>query len=90
MIVLGKTICILPDGNPDKTGSGIIIPKTISELPPTGKVLYVGPQVEEVRVGDRVNFARKSGSAVYENDQELLLITEDKVLFVYDREEQSK
>jgi len=86
MILLGNTVCIKPDGNPDQTNSGIIIPKTVAELPPTGEVLHVGPKVEEVRVGDKVNFARKAGSAVFENDVELLLITEDKIKFIYDRE----
>jgi len=83
MKVLGNAVLILPDGLPDKTGSGIIIPKTVEELPPTGVVKAIGNKVEEVKVGDKVRFARKSGSAIYIEDVEHLLVPEDKIQFIY-------
>lgn len=73
----------MPDGNPDKTSSGIIVPKTIQELPDRGKVILVGPAVEEVEVGDDVMFPRKSGSVIMLDDVEHLLVTEDKIQFIY-------
>ena len=79
----GKAVCILPDGNPDETKSGLIIPKTIKELPDRGKVVSVGPAVEQVKVGDDVKFPRKSGSSITLDDVEHLLVTEDKIQFIY-------
>ncbi len=79
----GKAVCILPDGNPDKTASGIIVPKTIKELPNRGKVISAGPEVEQVKVGDDVMFPRKAGSAIMLDDVEHLLVTEDKIQFIF-------
>ena len=79
----GKAVCILPDGNPNETKSGIIVPQTMKEQPNRGKVISVGPAVEQVKVGDDVMFPRKSGSMIMLDDVEHLLVTEDKIQFIY-------
>lgn len=81
----GKAICILPDGNPNKTDSGIIVPQTMKEQPNTGKIVSVGPAVEDenLKPGVTVLFARKSGSMFMIDDVEHLLVTEDKIQFIY-------
>ncbi|MCK4820589.1 co-chaperone GroES [bacterium] len=79
----GKAVCILPDGNPDKTDSGIIVPQTMKEQPNSGVIVSAGPATEQVKVGDHVMFPRKSGSSIMLDDVEHLLVTEDKIQFIY-------
>ena len=83
MRITGNIVCILPDGNPNKTKSGIIVPKTVKELPNTGIVIDHGPMVEAVEKGKKVIFARKAGSVLNIDDIEHLLVPEDKISYVY-------
>lgn len=81
----GRAVCILPDGNPNKTDSGIIVPQTIKEQPNSGVIVSVGPAVEDEDLvpGARVMFPRKPGSSIMLDDVEHLLVTEDKIQFIY-------
>lgn len=83
MRITGNNVCILPYGNPNKTKSGIIIPKTVKEQPNTGTVVDHGPNVEAVERGKKVIFARKAGSVLNIDDVEHLLVPEDKISYVY-------
>jgi chaperonin GroES len=71
------------------TGGGIIIPDTAKEKPMEGKVIAVGigrrlrggKRVPlEVKVGDRIVFAKYAGTEVKINDKEHVIIKEDDVL----------
>jgi len=83
MELTGHSVLILPDQIPETTTSGIVVPKTIKELPNTGKVIGVGPATDVVRPGERVTFIRKAGSAVYIEDVEHLIIHEAKIQFIH-------
>ncbi len=68
---------------------GILIPDTAKEKPQEGKVVAVGTgkiredgklQKPDVKKGDRVLFAKFSGTEVTLEDEEHLIIREDDVL----------
>lgn len=70
---------------------GIIIPDTAKERPQEGEVVAVGPgrMLEngtrvpmEVKVGDRVIFAKYAGTEVRLDDKEYLVMRESDILAV--------
>jgi chaperonin GroES len=78
----------------EKTKGGIIIPDTAKEKPVEGKVLAVGKgrvldngKVREpnVKVGDRVLFAKYGGNEIKLDGQDVLILREDDILGVIDK-----
>ena len=76
-----------------KTAGGIIIPDTAKEKPQEGKVTAVGPGkmgddgkriAMEVKAGDRVLFAKYSGTEIKIDGVENLFMREDDILGVID------
>ena len=72
-----------------KTAGGIIIPDTAKEKPQQGEVIAVGPGARDesgkvnaldVKVGDRVLFAKWSGSEVKIDGEDLLIMKESDIL----------
>lgn len=75
----------------EKTLGGIIIPDSAQEKPSEGKVLEVGPgyrdekgktQRLDVKKGDRILFAKFSGSEVRMDGEELLIMKESDILAI--------
>ena len=75
----------------EKTKGGIIIPDTAKEKPIEGKVVAVGTGrlkkdgtkiPMEVKVGDRVLFAKYGGTEVKIGGEEQLMMKEDDVLAI--------
>ena len=75
----------------DVTASGIILTDSNKEKPTIGKVIAVGPgktthkgliPLDSVKVGDRVIFEKYGNSEVKIDDQEYLIVAEDKILGV--------
>lgn len=78
-----------------KSPGGIVIPDTASEKPTFGKVIAVGQgkilengQIRglDVKVGDRVLFGKYSGTEVKVDNQELVVMREDDVMAVVERQ----
>jgi chaperonin GroES len=74
-----------------RTAAGIIIPDTAKEKPQQGEVAAVGPGGRDesgkliptdVKVGDRVLFAKWSGTEVKIDDNEYLIMKESDVMGV--------
>ena len=77
----------------EKTKGGIIIPDTAKEKPVEGKVIAVGKgkvgddgkiRALDVKVGDRILFAKYSGSDIKISGEEHLIMREEDVLAVVD------
>jgi chaperonin GroES len=77
----------------ERTAGGIIIPDSAKEKPQEGEILAVGPggrdeqgnRIEiSVRPGDRVLFAKWSGTEVKIDGEELLIMKESDILGVID------
>ncbi|MCX7982304.1 MAG: co-chaperone GroES [Syntrophales bacterium] len=75
----------------EKTKGGIIIPDTAKEKPQEGRVIAVGPgrldkdgkrMPLDVKVGDRVLFARWAGTEVKIEGEEHIIMKEDDILGV--------
>ena len=78
----------------EKTKGGIIIPDTAKEKPVEGKVIAVGAgKLKEdgtkipmdVKVGDRVLFAKYGGTEIKMDGEEYLMMREDDILAVVER-----
>ena len=74
-----------------KTTGGIIIPETAQEKPHEGQVIAVGPGARnergevvptEVKKGDRILFAKWSGTEVKIDGEELVILKESDILGV--------
>lgn len=75
----------------EKTSGGIVLPDTAKEKPQQGEILAVGPgklddksarQPMEVKVGDKVLFAKYSGTEVKIDGIEYLILAERDILAV--------
>ncbi|MBF0621048.1 MAG: co-chaperone GroES [Magnetococcales bacterium] len=76
----------------EKTAGGIIIPDTAKEKPIQGEILAVGNGIVsedgktvrplDVKVGDRVLFAKYSGTEVKIDGDELLMMRESDIMGV--------
>lgn len=75
----------------EKTAGGIVLPDTAKEKPQQGEVLAAGPgkldekgtrQPMEVKVGDKVLFAKYSGTEVKIDGVEYLILSERDILAV--------
>ncbi len=71
------------------TAGGIILPETAKEKPQEGKVLAAGPGdrdekgkriAMDVKVGDKVLFAKYSGTEVKMDGKKLLILRESDLL----------
>lgn len=76
----------------EKTAGGIVLPDTAKEKPQQGEVLAVGPgrldekgarQPMELKVGDKVLFAKYSGTEVKIDGVEYLIMAERDILAVF-------
>jgi chaperonin GroES len=88
---LGDRVWIEPIEREETTASGIILPETAKEKPQEGKVLAVGPgmrndkgerQALDVKVGDRVLFAKYAGTEIKQDGVKYLIMRESDLLAV--------
>jgi chaperonin GroES len=86
---LGDRVWVEPIEQEEMTASGIVLPETAKEKPQEGKVLAVGPglrndkgerQPLDVKVGDRVLFAKYSGTEVKQEGTKYLIMRESDIL----------
>ncbi|MBN1993277.1 MAG: co-chaperone GroES [Anaerolineae bacterium] len=88
---LGDRVWIEPIEREETTASGIILPETAKERPQEGKILAVGPglrnedgerQALDVKVGDRVLFAKYAGTEVKHEGVTYLIMRESDLLAI--------
>jgi chaperonin GroES len=88
---LADRLVVKPLEEEEVTPSGIVLPETAKEKPQKGEVLAVGPgarddsgkRIEmEVKVGDKVLFAKYAGTEVKIDGEKLLILRESDVLAV--------
>ncbi len=86
---LGDRIVVRPIKKEEVTKGGIVLPDTAKEKPQEGEVIAVGPgkltdegkRLEmEVKVGDRVIYAKYAGTEIKIDDEELLILRDSDVL----------
>lgn len=91
---LNDHLVVEPKEQEEVTGSGLILPETAKEKPQEGQVLAVGPGrrsekgerlAMDVAVGNRVLFAKYSGTEIKLNGRKLLILKEADVLAIVER-----
>lgn len=91
---LGDRVVVKVVEQEEKTSGGILLPQTAKEKPQEAEVLAVGPgkllddgkrAALEVRVGDRVVFAKYAGTEIKSQGEELLVISEKDILAIVER-----
>ena len=90
---LGGRVIVEPIEQEEMTAGGIILPETAKEKPQEGKILAAGPGERdedgeripmEVQVGDKVLYAKYSGTEVKMDGKKLLILRESDILAVVD------
>ena len=86
---LGDRVVIRPIEKDEVTKGGIILPDTIKEKPQEGEIVAVGPGklseegnrvAMEVKVGDKVVYAKYAGTEITIDDEDLLIMRESDLL----------
>ena len=79
---LGKRVLVERLEDVKTTASGIIIPDNAKEKPLSGKVLAVSVEVDGVKVGDQVVFAKYGGTEISLDGKSYLVLNLDDALGV--------
>ncbi len=88
---LGGRVIVEPIEQEEVTAGGIILPDTAKEKPQEGKILAAGPGDRDekgervpldVKVGDKVLFAKYSGTEVKMDGKKLLIMRESDILAI--------
>jgi len=88
---LGERVVIKVLESEEKTKSGIFLPDTAKEKPQLGKIVAVGPGKTfdngqkvalEVKVGDKVLFAKYAGTEVKLDGEEYTVLKENDILAI--------
>jgi chaperonin GroES len=92
---LADRVLVEPLEQEEKTASGILLPETAKEKPQEGLIVAIGPgrldedgkkRIEmEVKLGDKVIFAKYSGSEIKIADKKYLLMSEKDILAVVEK-----
>ena len=88
---LGGRVVIEPIEQEEITAGGIVLPETAKEKPQQGIVLSVGPGDRDedgkripmdLSVGDKVLFAKYSGTEIKMDGKKYLILREDDILAI--------
>jgi chaperonin GroES len=86
---LADRVLVKPMEKEEKTKSGIYLPDTAKEKPQEGEVLAVGPGkmaddgkriLPDLKVGDRVIYAKYGGTEIKVDDEDLIILRESDIL----------
>jgi chaperonin GroES len=86
---LADRVLVKPMEKEGKTKSGIYLPDTAKEKPQEGEIMAVGPgkMTDEgkripmdLKVGDRVIYAKYGGTEIKVDDEELMILRESDIL----------
>jgi chaperonin GroES len=88
---LGSRVVIEPIEQEDITAGGIVLPETAKEKPQQGNILAIGPGdrdedgkrvAMDVAVGDKVLYAKYSGTEIKMDTKKLLIMKESDILAI--------
>ena len=86
---LADRVLVKPTEKEEKTKSGIYLPDTAKEKPQEGEVVAVGPGKMtddgkripmDLKVGDRVIYAKYGGTEIKVDHEELMILRESDIL----------
>ena len=88
---LGNRVVIEPVEQEEITAGGIVLPETAKEKPQQGVILAIGPGMRDeegdriamdVAVGDKVLYAKYSGTEIKLDGKKLLILRESDLLAI--------
>jgi len=88
---LGDRVVVQPSAREEMTKSGIVIPDTAKEKPQEGTILALGPgrvledgkrEAMDVKVGDKVLYARYAGTEFKLEGEDLLIVSQKDILAI--------
>jgi len=88
---LGDRVVIEPIEGEDKTASGLFLPETAKEKPQQGTIIAAGLGRRDddgklvpmdVKVNDRVLYAKYAGTEIKLNDKKVLILKESDILAI--------
>jgi chaperonin GroES len=88
---LGDRVVVKPTPREEMTKSGIVLPDTAKEKPQEGEVLAAGPgrllddgkrEAMDVKVGDKVLYAKYAGTEFKVEGDELLIVSQKDILAI--------
>ena len=86
---LADRLVVKPIEREEVTKGGIVLPDTVKERPQEGEVIAVGPGrlsddgkriAMEVKVGDKVIYAKYGGTEIKIEDEEFVILRESDIL----------
>ena len=83
---LRNCILVLADKAEERTKSGLYINEGWKTLPPFGTVQKIGPEVKDIKIGDRVLYNRYAAT-ILEGDERL--ITDKDVMAIVETTDES-
>ena len=88
---LGDRVIVKPTPREEMTKSGIVLPDTAKEKPQEGTIVAAGPgrlndegerEPMDVKVGDKVLYAKYAGTEFKVEDEEYLIVSQKDILAV--------
>ncbi|MDA8202928.1 MAG: co-chaperone GroES [Chloroflexi bacterium] len=88
---LGDRVVVKPTPREEMTKTGIVLPDTAKEKPQEGSVLAIGPgrilddgkrEAMDVRVGNKVLYAKYAGTEFKVDGEELLIVSQKDILAI--------
>ena len=88
---LGDRVVIKPSAREEMTKSGIVLPDTAKEKPQEGTIIAAGPgsilddgkrEAMDVKVGDKVLYAKYAGTEFKVDGDELLIVSQKDILAI--------
>lgn len=77
---LGDRVVAVREQAPTKTASGLYLPDTAKEKPVFATVKAIGPDVKQLKVGDKIVYKEYSTTELAVDGVEYLVVKEDDVL----------
>ena len=86
---LADRVVVKPIEREDVTKGGIVLPDTVKEKPQEGEVIAAGPGrlsedgkriAMDIKVGDRVIYAKYGGMEIKIDEEELIILRESGIL----------
>ena len=88
---LGDRVVVKPTAREEMTKSGIVLPDTAKEKPQEGEIVAAGPgrlndegerEPMDVKVGDKVLYAKYAGTEFKLDDEDLLIVSQKDILAI--------
>lgn len=80
LVPLGNKIVGRMEQTSNQTNSGLYLPDAAKKKPVMASVLAVGPEVSDVKEGDKIVFVEYTQTDVELGDEQFILISEEDVL----------